>query len=466
MYSFLTCTISFGLDSLFRKLGIFATWTLPHQWTNGFYEKALSVLSELFPIDRSMPSSVSSCVTRQSSPLARSIATEPSSIAPSEDDRKGTVDENTLQQGYKNIFQSHLTQTVRHNTGHFSASMGASIFPPSAYWTAEEKDLFFHALARHSPLRPDLIAAEIRTKTLVDVCGYIALLRNGAQKSETGVSLHDLPAALEMSDHWIEFEEKQAFVLIDAVAGWEVHQKEKDRKETLQNIKDRKKPIKGAVKDRTWDVRAEETVWLQSYEKRRAELEEAWEKEDALAVLDAVDLQMLDAVVRKGIEEQESEAGFDIAAASPTLQVHTDDGLDLGSLSPAERRKVKNRLYMRRKRAQAAGKDFNESITRLKPGRKPQTTPKDSAPSSKASSQEHEFLELGMEGEGDPEDERLGEEGGNMEDTGRKKKVGQRGRTRAEKAVAKFAKYGLNFEHLKEHELDLFYFRRFGSLML
>ena len=411
-----------------------------------------------------MPSSVSSCVTRQSSPLARSIATEPYSIAPSEDDSEGTVDENTLLQGYKSIFQRHLAQTLRHNTGHFSASMGASIFPPSAYWTAEEKDLFFHALARHSPLRPDLIAAEIRTKTLVDVCGYIALLRNGAQKSETGVSLHDLSAALEMSDNWIEFEEKQAFVLIDAVAGWEVDQKEKDRMGILQNIKDRKKPMKGAVIDRTWDVRAEEAVWLQSYEKRRAELGETWEKEDALAVLDAVDLQMLDAVVRKGIEEQESEAGFNMAAASPRLQVSADDGLDLGSLSPAERRKVKNRLYMRRKRAQATGKDFDESITRLKPGRKPQAAPKDSAPSSRASSQEHESLELGMEvKEGDPEDERLGEEGGYMEDTGRKKK---RGRTRAEKAVAKFAKYGLNFEHLKEHELDLFYLRRFGSLML
>jgi hypothetical protein len=413
-----------------------------------------------------MPTSVSSPVARQTSPLAMSIATEPSSRAPSEDDSEGTGDEISFHQGYKNIFQGHLTQTLQHSTGQFSASMGASIFPPSAYWTAEEKDLFFHALARHSTLRPDLIAVEIGTKTTVDVCGYIALLRNGAQKSEAVISLHDLPAALEMSDKWIEFEEKQAFVLIDAAAGWEVDQKEKDRKEILHKIKDRKRPIKGAVVDRTWDVRAEEIKWLQLYEERRAGLEEAWEKEDALEVLDAVDLQTLDTVIRKGMEEQEIEAGLDVATASPTLQVNADDGLDLASLTPAERRRVKNRVYMRRRRAQAAGRDFDENITRLKPGRKPKTAPKDSALPLRASSEEHESLELSIGGkESDPEDEPLYEEGGTIGDMGCKRKVGQRGRTRAEKAAAKFAKYGLDFERLKEHELDLFHLRRFGDLM-
>lgn len=346
-----------------------------------------------------------------------SIATGPSSIAPSGDDGEGTVDEKTLCQRYSSIFQNHLTQTLRHSTGHFSTSMGASIFPPSAYWTAEEKDLFFRALARHSHLRPDLIAAEIHTKTLVDVCGYIALLRDGAQKSETGISLLELPAALEMSDRWIDFEEKQAFALIDAGAGWEVDQKEKGR-------------------------------------------------EDALEVLDAVDLQMLDAVVRKGMEIQEREAGSDIAASSPTLQVNSDGGLDLASLSPAERRRVKARLFMRRKRAQDAGKDLNESIARLKPGRKPQVGPKDSAPTSRASSEGHELREVLIEGkESDPEGDPLGEEARKIEDPGGKRKVGQRGKTRAEKAAAKFAKYGVDFKHLKEHELDLFHLRRFGSLM-
>ena len=395
-----------------------------------------------------------------------SIATEPSSIAPSGDDSEGIVDENTSHQGYRSIFQNHLTQTLHHSTGHFSASMGASILPPFAYWTAEEKDLFFHAVARHSPLRPDLIAAEIPTKTLVDVCGYIGLLRDGAQKSETGISLLDLPAALEMSDNWIGFEEEQALILTDAMAGWEVDQKIKDRKEDLQSINDRNKPVNSALVDQTSDVRAEETVWMKLYEERKAGLEDVWGKEDALEVLDALDLQVLDAEVRKGIEMQEREGGSDIAASSPTLQVNEDSGLDLAGLSPAERRRVKNRLFMRRKRAQDAGKDFSESTTRLKPGRKPQAGPKDSAPPSRASSEAHELWELGIEGkESDPESDPLGEKARKIEDTGSKRKAGQRGKTRAEQATAKFVKYGLNFEHLKEHELDLFHLRRFGSLM-
>lgn len=302
--------------------------------------------------------------------------------------------------------------------------MGASNFPPSAYWTAKEKDLFFHALTRHSTLRPDLIAAEICSKTVVDVCGYIALLRNGSQKSETEVSPYDLPAALEMSDKWIEFEEKQAFVLIDAAAGWEADQKEMDRKEILRKIKDRKKPVKGVVVNRTWDVRVEETMRLQLYEERKAELEAVWEKEDVLEVLGAVDLETMDAVVRKGIEEQEIETGLDTAAVSLILQVDGDDGLDLASLTPTERRRVKNRLYMRRKRAQATGKALDGSITRLKPGRKPKAVPRESTA------------------------------------------VRQRGMTRAEKAAVKFTKYELDFKRLKEHELDLFHLRRFGGLML
>jgi hypothetical protein len=410
-----------------------------------------------------MPSSVS-C---QTSPYEMSITTEPFSRTPSEGRSEDTVDKITLHQGYKSIFQNHLTQTLHHSAGLSPASIGASIFPPSAHWTAEEKDLFFHALARHSTLRPDLIAAEIGSKTVVDVCAYIALLRNGAQNSDSVVSLHDLPAAFEMSDKWVELEEKQAFALMDAASGWEVDQKEKDRKDILRRIKNRKRPIKGVTVDRTWDVRVEETRWLQLYEERRAELEELWEREDALEVLDAVDLQTLDTMIRKGTEDEEIEAGLDVAAASLKFQVDADDGLDLAGLTPAERRKVKKRLYMRRKRAQFAGKEFNESILRLKPGRKPKASPKEFALCSGTSSPDAELWGLVIEGkESDPEDEPLGEEEGSVEDTGTKRKGGPRGLTRAEVAATKFAKYELDFKRLKEHELDLFHPRRFGVLML
>lgn len=43
-------------------------------------------------------------------------------------------------------------------------------------WTEVEKDAFFHAVAAHSRLRPDLIAASIKTKNMYDVCLYMRCL--------------------------------------------------------------------------------------------------------------------------------------------------------------------------------------------------------------------------------------------------------------------------------------------------
>ena len=138
----------------------------------------------------------------------------------------------------------------------------------------------------------------------------------------------------------------------DAAADWEVARKDVDRKETLRRLKERKKPVRGAVLDRTWDVRAEETRRLQLYEEEKAESEKTWEKEDALAVLDAVldavDLQTLDTIARKGME-YEVGAALGSVAASPTLHVGVGDEIDLASLTPAERRRLKNRRHMRRK---------------------------------------------------------------------------------------------------------------------
>jgi hypothetical protein len=52
-----------------------------------------------------------------------------------------------------------------------------------------------------------LIAAEISSNTTVDI------------NSDSVVPLHGLPAAFEMSDKWVELEEKQAFALMDTASG-------------------------------------------------------------------------------------------------------------------------------------------------------------------------------------------------------------------------------------------------------
>lgn len=49
-------------------------------------------------------------------------------------------------------------------------------------WTDLEKDTFFHAVATHSRLRPDLIAASIKTKNMYDVCLYMRYLDDSLAK--------------------------------------------------------------------------------------------------------------------------------------------------------------------------------------------------------------------------------------------------------------------------------------------
>ncbi|EPQ25991.1 uncharacterized protein PFL1_06446 [Pseudozyma flocculosa PF-1] len=51
-------------------------------------------------------------------------------------------------------------------------------------WSDVELDLFYRSIARHSKLRPDLIAKDVRTKTLPQVCLYIRALEQGAAELE------------------------------------------------------------------------------------------------------------------------------------------------------------------------------------------------------------------------------------------------------------------------------------------
>ena len=144
------------------------------------------------------------------------------------------------------------------------------------------------------------------------------------------------------------------------------------------------------------------------------------------------------------------------------LQVGADDEIDLAGSTPAERRRAKDRLDMRRKRAQATRNRIQENITRLKPGRKPKEAPKESAPPSRGSSTVLACWGLAMDGnesdQSDGEDEPLGKEGGAGAARSKRKVCGPRGRTRAEKVAAKFAKYWLDFELLEECDLDSFLF--------
>ena len=108
------------------------------------------------------------------------------------------------------------------------------------------------------------------------------------------------------------------------------------------------------------------------------------------------------------MEEHEAGAALDAAATLPTLQVGADDEIgwaDLADLTLTERRRMKNRPHMQRKRAQATGNGIQENTTRLEPGPHPRSRHRGRRAGAG----------VGHEGESDQsdaEDEPLGKEGG------------------------------------------------------
>jgi hypothetical protein len=158
----------------------------------------------------------------------------------------------------------------------------------------------------------------------------------------------------------------------------------------------------------------------EAFERWRAEREVVWAREDVLRCLDRVGLQVLDRMLRldeesradaadSGDEEgcarqrpSADEAAITLRPAAsssspveggashvttplpssppPTLNDDTEDddhpGAIPSDLSPASRRRIHNRLYMRRKRAEASGGVALLDPAVLKPGRKASATSK------------------------------------------------------------------------------------------
>ena len=70
-----------------------------------------------------------------------------------------------------------------HNHFTYTDLSASTVSPSNATWTPAEKSLFFAALSRHSRHRPDLIAADVRTKTEAQVHEYLSALRWEASKT-------------------------------------------------------------------------------------------------------------------------------------------------------------------------------------------------------------------------------------------------------------------------------------------
>jgi len=139
-----------------------------------------------------------------------------------------------MQSTYLAQFCQHLEQVRSHLAGAQAVDLLPSYIPPAAYWTTDEKDVFFHALSVHSRLRPDLVAACIKTKTVLDVCAYIDALDNMLSRSRSMPPLRSaLECAMEVSDSWVQWEERKADDLVSIEPKWEEETLEQQQKEEI-----------------------------------------------------------------------------------------------------------------------------------------------------------------------------------------------------------------------------------------
>jgi hypothetical protein len=229
-------------------------------------------------------------------------------------------------------------------------------------WSPSEKDLFFHGLRVHSRLRPDLIAHQIGTRNVLDVCAYIDVLDQAVAyesqlAADSGPSLlrSEMDFAREVSERWVEHEERCAAALCKVEEEWHEHARVQRRAEEVK---------RGGGKGQTW------------------------EREDALRVLGLEELKVLESIIRakETTEEEEKilvapttsgdislaqriQADPELANIDPVLlaldppTTVVEVPLDL---SPATRRRIQKRLHMRRKRARERGEEASLEMGKLK----------------------------------------------------------------------------------------------------
>lgn len=214
----------------------------------------------------------------------------------------------------------------------------ASYFAPRSYWSSVEKDAFFRAIAVHSRLRPDLIAEEVKTKTVPDVCVYLAILEEGQRELKEGTifinqpnrasgtksSRRELPAAAEVSEEWVAFEDHMADTMIALQPSWDQQPVIQAREDEVQARRIALRAAKGSTHTKA-KVRDREGQKLkrEEFEKWLAEKRSVWEGEDLLLSLDRIKLTILDRMLRCNEEsrgEAEEVGGYDFDEESAPPQ--------------------------------------------------------------------------------------------------------------------------------------------------
>ncbi len=204
-----------------------------------------------------------------------------------------------------------------------------AVSPCNLIWTVEEKEVFFGSLARHSRLRPDLIAAEVRTKTETQVIWYLDTLeamslslRHDHLPSQYRLHLRPwldgiAPPAREVSDGFIAREEELAKRLSNREIEWSRHAIEATHDIQTKQAVDRQKGAWRIKKPKNGELqRAVLTPLLQEELKRQKEevleVERRWFVEDFLACMNPEKMKFMsrrfDALQRDELRQHASQA--------------------------------------------------------------------------------------------------------------------------------------------------------------
>ncbi|KAG5343003.1 hypothetical protein C0989_005954 [Termitomyces sp. Mn162] len=224
---------------------------------------------------------------------------------------------------YVSQFRAHLAEVRAHLTGVVGNNPPPSFIPPTGYWTPSEKNLFFHSLSVYSRLRPDLVAASIGTKSVVDVCAYIDILDEAiARDGRLLQQRSDLPSAIEVSHAWVLREENLAEDIIPLETSWE-------RENLLLHREEEISAKRGlyAEAPAIEEGPVVETLEAWEHDRRRR-----WSQEDTLSKLECHHLKVMERILN---DAESSDA--DVEETRPEDQGEEFPGKPPSGVKPSDR---------------------------------------------------------------------------------------------------------------------------------
>ncbi|WVQ75069.1 hypothetical protein IAR50_004678 [Cryptococcus sp. DSM 104548] len=214
---------------------------------------------------------------------------------------------------YLHHLDTHIQASLKATVGNHhlpSLHLPQTDIPPSnTTWTSPEKDSFFAALSRHSKYRPDLIAGDVG-KSELEVVWYLEFLERekaamvnkkkresrmkelkGSSKWREGLA----PAAREVSGKWIEREEELVRGLDEVLEGMA-------QEHALSISRKRKRDARRSVIEKAVippDSKPGDKSKFIDKLPEMQKLNQQWDAEDWLAVMNPEKLDQLDDCIQK-----------------------------------------------------------------------------------------------------------------------------------------------------------------------